>query len=343
VIAHSRPSLGAEEAEAVRRVVASGMLAEGPEVEALESGLAALWQVPHACAVAHGTAALHLGLLALGAAPGKRVLLPSYGCVSLLNAVAYTGAEPVLVDNLEGHFVPDLNEVGRRLDSRVAAALLPHLFGARLDLGQLPQEVNVLEDSTHSVGIAGLQGRATLASFFATKMLASGEGGVFLTDSQELDEFVRDHRSYDEKENWRPRYNYKMTDMAAALLRVQLGRLPQFLARRRAIAQRYAAHWQQHERLRLPLQSDHAHVHYRFVAAAQVPLQPLLDRLRERGVGARRPVYRPLHRYLDLPDRDYPKATQWFEQCLSLPVYPSLSDDEVERVIGVVDEELARA
>lgn len=342
MIAHSRPSIGAEEAEAVRRVVASGMLAEGPEVAALEHSLAALWQVPCACALAHGTAALHLGLLALGAAPGKQVLLPSYGCVSLLNAVAYTGAAPVLVDNLEGHFAPDLNDLRRRLDSQVAAALLPHLFGRRLELGDLPGEVAVLEDSTHSVGLAGLQGRATLASFFATKMLASGEGGVFLTNDPKLDEFVRDHRSYDEKESWWPRYNYKMTDMAAALLRVQVGKLPQFLARRRAIAQRYAQHWRQHERLRLPPSTDDD-VHYRFVAAAQVPLQPLLDRLRARGVGARRPVYRPLHRYLNLPDRDYPQATHWFEQCLSLPLYPALSDQEVERVIEVVDEELARA
>ena len=341
MIAHSRPCLGEEEAEAVRRVVASGMLAEGPEVLALEHSLAQLWQVEHACAVAHGTAALHLGLLSLGAGPGKQVLLPSYGCVSLLNAVAYTGAEPVLVDNQPDHFAPDLQGVFDRLKPSVAVVLLPHLFGSRLELGELPQQVSVLEDSTHSVGIPGLQGKATLASFFATKMLASGEGGVFLTNSPQLADFVRDHRSYDEKEHWQPRYNYKMTDMAAALLRVQLQKLPTFLARRRQIAARYYQHWRQHPRLR-PATPSESDVHYRFVGAVQVELQPLLDRLRARGVGARRPVYRPLHRYLGLEDKHFPQASLWFEQCISLPVYPSLSDDEVQRVIEIIDQELAR-
>ena len=114
-IPHSRPLLGVEEAAEAQRVVLSGMLAQGPEVAALESELAIATRLTRVAALAHGTGALHLGLLALGAGPGKEIILPSYSCVSLLNAVAYTGATPVLVDCCQD--VPDI-DVGSVLASQ---------------------------------------------------------------------------------------------------------------------------------------------------------------------------------------------------------------------------------
>lgn len=143
-----------------------------------------------------------------------------------------------------------------------------------------------------------------MVSFFATKLLAGGEGGVVLTRRPELARVVRDLRSYDEREEWIPRYNYKMTDIAAAILRVQLSRLRGFLARRSEIASFY----QQHLPQALPHQPDQ--VYYRFLLLLANSVDPLMHRLDKAGIATRRPVFRTLHRYLGLPDQHFPQRPE---------------------------------
>jgi dTDP-4-amino-4,6-dideoxygalactose transaminase len=314
-------------------VVASGHLAEGPEVAALERELGAQEGLAHACALAHGTGGLHLSLLALGVGPGHKVLIPSYACVSLLNPVAYVGAQPVLVDSCPG--LPDMDlEQALELasqDPSIRAAIVPHLFGRHLAVDALAERLAVIEDSTHSLGHpAPLRGELRVASFFATKLIAGGEGGVVLTRRADLAACVRDLHSYDEREQWIPRYNYKMTDVSAAILRVQLARLPGFLARRQHIARFY----QQHLPHALPAQPDQ--VYYRFLLLLPGPVDPLMNRLQEAGISSRRPVFRTLHRYLGLPDAQYPHAQSFWERALSLPLHPELTSEQAQRVVEEV-------
>lgn len=332
MIPHSRPLLGDEEVQAVAAVTSSGMLAGGRQVEAFEQELAHTENLPYAAAVAHGTGGLHLSLLALGIGPADKVLIPSYSCVSLLNPVAYTGAQPVLVDCLPDTPDMDLRAALQmaRADSRIRAAIVPFMLGRTQDVSELAQHLSVVEDATHTLGSPlPLRGQARVFSFFATKMLAGGEGGAVVTRNRELDATVRDLRSYDEREDWKPRFNCKMTDLSASILRVQLKRLPDFLARRRQLAQLYS---------QLPYTLPNE-TNYRFILLVPGSADDLMHRLQARGVNARRPVFRNLHRYLNLPDADFPHAQDFWERALSLPCYPALSDAEAERVLEVVRAE----
>jgi perosamine synthetase len=342
-IPHSRPLLGAEEVAEVQRVVASGMLAQGPEVEAFEQELASALGGGAVSAVAHGTGALHLSLLALGAGPGKNVILPSYSCVSLLNSIVYTGATPIAVDCVEDAPDVDLEQVASHLSPDTVALVVPHLFGRVVDLRSIASHVPVLEDATHAVGAsrAGSVGKACVYSFYATKMLAGGEGGAVTSRLGRVHQVVRDRRSYDYRTDWIPRFNYKMTDVSAALLRVQLRRLPTFLARRRELAVFYRAGLRGLDGVLLPA-AQSGEVHYRFVLRIRRRSREKVElALRELGIGVARPVWRTIHHCLKQPARDFPRSQRWWREALSIPLYPALSDAQAERVVDGLRRVLA--
>jgi len=318
-ISHSKPTIGAEETAAVQRVLESGHLAQGREVAAFEEECAALVGRKHGVAVNSGTAALHLALVGMGVASGDTVAIPSYACAALAQAVAWQGATPVLCDigadnNLDPERVPD----------SVLGVIVPHLFGAR---ARLPRNPSVVEDLAHSIG--GSTGNASIlaiVSFYATKMMTTGEGGMLLTDDQGLAELARDLRDYDNRDDFQVRRAYKLTDFQAAMGRVQLKRLPEFIDRRGALAQAYD------EGLAgLPLERPRLndHVHFRYVIATP-EREALSAWLAERGIGASRPVYRPAHHTLG---GDCPRSERAHDENLSLPLYPSLTTAEASSVI----------
>ena len=338
VVPHSRPTLGLDEAEVVQRVVLSGQLAQGAEVEAFEAEMAAFTGRRYAVAVSSGTAALHLGLLALGCGRGDEVVIPSYVCTSLLHAVWAAGATPVPADiDVETrNLAPEA--VQRQLGERTRVIIAPHMFG-------LPGAVEVLEglgipvieDCAMSIGArhrgrpVGGWGRLSICSFFATKMMATGEGGMVLTDDRGLAEEVRGLREYDGLSSERLRFNCKLTDLAAALGRVQLRRLPEFVTRRREIAAIYDAALRDTP-LRIPLESAE-HVYYRYVVRAAAGTEPTVAALEAEGIAARRPINRPLHREIGREDAAYPHTAAVFREDVSLPLYPSLSEAEIDRVM----------
>lgn len=345
-VPHSRPTLGAAEAAAAQRVVLSGQVAQGPEVAAFEAEVARLMGRRHAVAVSSGTAALHLALRALGLGPGDEVLVPSYVCGAPVHAVAAVGARPVLCDIDPATRNADPADAARRCTPRCRAAIVPHMFGlpapvqAFADLG-----VPVIEDCAMCLGTqvggapVGGAGELAVCSFYATKVLTSGgEGGMVLTDSDALTDLVRAGREYDHLPASTPRYNYKMTEMAAAVGRVQVRRLPEFVRRRREIAGRYDAGLAA-TGLALP-RCEEGHMYHRYVVAAEGGAGDLEAALSERGVVARRPVHAPLHRDLGLGDDQYPRAARAWTEDLSLPLYPSLSDTEADRVVSAVRQVL---
>ena len=335
-IPHSRPSLGAAEQHAVRRVLASGLLTQGAEVASLEREMALKLRRQHAIAVSSGTAALHLALCALGIRSGDRVALPSYVCSALLHAVSLVGAEALVIDVDPTTFNLDPDDLGKRLRSRTKAIIVPHMFGLPARFSEIEAYgVPVIEDCALALGSkfrrkpVGSLGVLSVISFYATKMMATGEGGMVLGDRTALMADVRDRRSYDGRSQHRLRFNYKMTDLQAALGRVQLRRLASFVRRRRRLATYYASRlsggpWD------LPF-IDGNHSFYRFVARPRRGTKRLLTELERRGIGARRPVFRPLHRYLGL--RGYPGAEEAYRRAVSIPLYPALSRAEAERVV----------
>jgi len=336
--------VSAEDAERVARVVRSGRLAQGAEVEAFERELATRLGVAAVAAVSSGSAALELALRALDVGPGDEVVVPTYACDALHHAVTRCGAAPVLADADPETFGPSAKDVAHRLTRRARAVVVVHPFGLALDLDAfLALGVPVVEDCAQAIGArvagraVGSRGALAIGSFYATKLITSGEGGAVAGPAERVAR-VRDARDYDEREELIPRFNFKLTDIQAALGRSQLGRLDTFVARRRAIAARYRARLGSVAGCHPPRDRGERHVFHRFVVTIERPLGRLIDDLRERGVMARRPVFRPIHRALGLAG--YPEADRLWTQCLSLPCYPSLADAEVDAVGAALAEAL---
>jgi len=345
LIPHSRPHVSEDDVEAVARVVRAGQLAQGPEVEAFERAVARRVGVPAAAAVSSGTAALELALRALDVGPGGEVILPTYACDALHHAVTRCGAQPVLADADPATLTLSAVDAERRRGPRTRAIVVPHAFGLAVDLGPFEAlGVPVVEDCAQALGArvggraAGSQGRLAVCSFYATKLLATGEGGMVL-GPEDLVARVRDGRDYDERDDLVPRSNAKLTDMQAALGRSQLARLDAFIVRRRAIAGEYRRRLASAP-CRPPADDGDAHVYHRFVVRSEVPLLGVLEALHARGVTARRPVFRPLHRALGLSG--YPEAERLWNTCVSVPCYPALTDDEVETVAAALADVFGR-
>jgi len=339
-IPHSKPTLGKEEAAAAAEVVRSGYLAEGQRTVALETTLAETIGVKHAAAVNSGSSALHLALLALDVAEGDEVVVPSYVCTAVLNAVNYVGATPVLADvddslNLCPH------DAKRRLSRKTKAVIVPHLLGNPAAIDELAElGPPIIEDCAQAIGAtvpggppaqAGARGVLSVFSFYATKVLAAGECGAVASNSARLIGKVVDLKDYDERRSYRVRYNYKCNDLAAALALCQLRKLPRFLTRRRAIARQYASSLSELCRVLPSADAIEQAACFRFVALAPGRASAVTARLQERGISARRPIFKPLHRYLG--QRGFPGSERAWRSAVSLPIYPGLRSSERDRVI----------
>ena len=320
-IPHSATTLGDEEIEAAIRVLRSGHLSQGAEVAAFEEECAAAVGRRYAVAVNSGTSALHLALGALGVVADEPVAVPSYGCASLITAVRLQNAQPVLCD-IDERFNLD----PRQVSGTCRVSILAHLFGAR---GAAPRG-DVIEDIAQSIGgDTGREGVVAVASFYATKLMTTGEGGMILTDDDGFASHARDRRDYDNRDDFIVRYNYKLTDVQAALGRAQLRRLPSFIERRRQIASMYRDAFSNFP-VRLP--EPEGHVYFRFVISTG-ERDGLEAHLHACGVEAKRPVYRPAHHYFG---GTYPASERAHRESLSLPIYPSLIDAEARHVIDSV-------
>ena len=343
MIPHSRPLMGPEEEEAAVRVVRSGQLAQGAEVAGFEDELRRFLRARHVVAVSSGTAALHLSLLSLGIGDGDGVALPSYVCAAVLQAIRYTGASPQLVDINSADLNISVTDLQTRTDPSTKAVIAPHMFGRSADLkGLLSNGLPVIEDCAMALGGVsgarhlGTMGALGVLSFYATKVIGGGEGGAVVTNDRSLAERVRDLRDYDGRGDAVVRYNYKMTDLQAAIGRAQLRKLPAFVERRRELGLRYGQELAGAQ-AELPEFGDGGYP-FRYVIRHRAEAGELVRRFESNGIAARRPVFAPIHRCLGLPDVGFPATAEAHARCVSLPLHPSLSDAEVNAVLSVARE-----
>ena len=352
MINHSRPSLEKEDIQAVTEVLRSGQVVEGPYVERFENGMAALLGLRGGVALSSGTAALELALRALEVGPGDEVILPSYVCAAPWLATVRVGAKPLLVDiELESYAI-DPHEVQKVISSRTKAIIVPHLFGLPADISELQASgIPMIEDCAQTLGATvtghqvGTAGKIAVCSFYATKLLCTGEGGMLLSNDETVLERARSLREYDEEPCLNPAsFNHKLTDLQASLGLSQLERFQSFLNRRATIAAYYDKILGERDLVRPIVPEGRTHIFYRYVI--RVPqlrhkkgaMKDLLVRLEHRGIQCRQPVFRALHRYLEL--EGFPVTEEASETAISIPLYPSLTDEEVERIAHAVYEEL---
>ncbi len=343
MIPHSRPAIGKEEIEAISKVIRSNMLAQGTEVKNFEEKMCQFIGATHAAAVSSGSAALFLVLKALNIGPGDKVALPAFVCTAPLNSIFQAGAEPLLVDiGIESYNI-SIKDLMKKINRKTKAIILPHMFGLPAEIEEvLNIGIPVIEDCAMSLGatykekMTGSFGIASIFSFYATKVITTGEGGMVLSNSAELIDRIKNSRSYDEREEYMVRYNYKMTDFQAAIGQVQLTRLPEFINRRREIAAIYNKEFSLINVI-LPVEYDYKNsIYFRYVIRKPKNALQIIHTLRKKGIMTRRPVFKPLNRYLNLTN--FPNTERAYKESISIPLYPSLSDVEIKTIIeGVKD------
>ena len=341
-VPHARPCLGPDEEAAALRVLRSRLLAPGAEAARLEGLVARLAGAPAAVALNSGTMALTLALRALGVGVGDAVALPSFTCAAVLHAVRAAGARPLVCDIDAATLALDPGDLKRRANGRLRAVVVVHPFGNPSPVD--PLRVGgafMIEDCAQSPGArllgapVGAAGDAAVFSFGPTKLLTcGGPGGVLASPSARIVHTARDLAGHDEKEDDGARVNGLMGDLHAAVAGAQIGRLRELVARRRAIAERFDNALVATPSSRPALPAGGQPVFYRYLLAVG-DAGGTLDRLQARGVMARRPVFKPLHRLLAGGD-PCPRADAAWERWISLPLFPAMSDAEVDQVIEEV-------
>ncbi len=341
MIPHSRPTLDERDLLSVSEVIRSGQIVQGEMVERFEKRVAKFIGVDGAVAMNTGTSALHLSLLAIGIKKGDYVAMPSFVCTALLNAIRYVGAQPILVDIDPVTYNMDIRDLKKRVKRSTKAIILPHLFGLPADIDEiLPLGIPVIEDCAQAIGAvykgekAGSFGRLSCFSFYATKVLSTGEGGMVVSDSKSLLKRIRDFRDYDNKKNYTVRYNYKMTDIQAAMGIAQLKRLHSFLSRRAKIAKRYSSALQELCNVPSIRYKERKHIFFRFPIQIQGSVSKALSFFSERGVTCARPVFKPIHKYLQV--NGFPNTDTVWSNTISIPIYPSLTEKEICKVLDVL-------
>jgi perosamine synthetase len=334
-IPHNRPTLGKAEEQAAIRVIQSKWVAQGKEVRLFENELCDFLGLPegHAVALSSGTAALYLALWVLSA-PGKRVALPVYSCSSLRHAISMAGGQEILIDTGPGspNLEPRLLQPGN-LD----VAIIPHMFGIPADILAL-QDIDVVEDCAQALGAqlagipVGLFGRVGVFSFYATKLITSGgQGGMVVSKDKTLIDAVRDYREFDQRRDRQERFNFQMTDLQAAIGREQFMKLPHFLTRRDDIFQKY-------REAGLDLLDTNARnvspVRYRAVMKTTTP-RKIIDSLAKSGIKTIIPIED--WELLGEP-HVFPNALKLTRETVSLPIYPSLLDTDVDRIISRISK-----
>lgn len=339
-IPHSRPVIEAPEKSAVLGALEKRTLASGGITAAFEKAMAKEIGMPYAVGVSSGSAAIHLALLGLGVGKGDKVIIPDYVCAALLQAVRWAGATPVIADIGPGGPNLSFASVKAEMDARVKAVIVPHLFGQVGDLSPFRAlGVPVIEDCAQAFGVringknAGAQADVSIFSFYATKLLPAGQGGMILTRSRRVFEKALDLRSYDEREDGATRFNCRMSDLHAAIGLSLLGRFDALITERRRIAAYYRSVVRA-PRLS-PLTGPEKNIYYRYVLEVPGRVNALLGRLNRMGISARRPVFRLISDHLKIRNR--PFSRRLYESAVSIPLYPGLTAGEMKRVAESVN------
>ncbi len=351
----AKPIIGDEERVAVDAVLRSGMVAQGPQVAAFEQEFGDQLVDGRACvAVNSGTSGLHLGLLAAGVGPGDEVIVPSFTFAATANSVALTGATPVFVDIEPTHFCLDPQAVEAAITERTKAIMPVHLFGHPADMTAVMaiserRGVMIFEDAAQAHGATwkgahvGSLGTFGMFSLYPTKNMTSGEGGMV---SCEDDEFVRQVKLL-RNQGMERQYaneviglNNRMTDIHAAIGRVQLTKVGAWTDTRRANAAFLDSHL---EGVTVPaVSADATHVYHQYTIRVADGRDEFVRRLREEfqvGSGVYYPI--PNHRLESLkgfaPGLDLPETERAAAEVISLPVHPSLSQDDLGRIVEAVN------
>lgn len=345
MIFHSNPTILGKEVKAAKEVFNSGQLSQGQWVTSFEESFTKYLGVKYAIATNSGTSSLHLALLSLGIKKGDEVILPSYVCAAVLNAINYTQAKPILADINQSDFNISLSDTEKKITSNTRAIIVPHIFGYPADIKSfLSLGIPIIEDCAHSIGATyngkklGSFGDLAIFSFYATKMITTGYGGMVTTNNRRLAKRIVNWREFDNRDDYIIRYNYQLSNLQGALGLSQLKQLPYFLKKRKQIASAYNNQFHSFNNKLLYRQTAGLKTkpsYYRYIIGIKNPSE-FIRQMRKNQVEIKRPVYKPLHRYLGLAKQLFPVTEKVYETAVSLPIYPGLTDKQVNYIIKLI-------
>ena len=374
----AKPVLEDAEAEAARQAVLSGWVTLGPQVSAFEREFAAYVGAPHGCAVSSCTTALHLALLAAGVGPGDEVVTASHSFIATANSIRYCGATPVFVDIDPTTFNVEPRLVAEAVTPRTRAILAIHQLGMPCDLPSLLGIANrhgiaLIEDAACAVGseiringqwepIGRPRGKIACFSFHPRKVITTGDGGMLTTANAEFDRKFRLWRQHGMSvpatvRHCSPQvvfedypvigYNYRMTDIQAAIGRKQLERLPQLVSRRRLLAKRYAELLRNIDGLGLPFEPEWARSNWQSYCVRlpdRVDQKVVMQRLLDQGIATRRGVmcsHREPCYSGEKPHQDLRQSEFAQDRSILLPIYTQMTEDDQVRIANALRRELS--
>jgi len=332
MIPHNKPTFDLEEKIVSARVIDSGWIAQGCEAEAFENELCDFFNLPngHAIAVSSGSAALYLSLWVLGGR-NKRIGLPVYACAALRNAVGLINGKAIYLDCSVGSPNVDILQAN---EADIDILIAPSMFGIPVDLSPI-KKYKVIEDIAQSLGAKfsgkriGLRGDIGICSFYATKIMTSGgQGGAIISRDKILIDKLKDYREFDCRDDAKLRFNFQMTDLQAAIGRVQLAKLPLFIEQRERI---FSVYQEAGLNLLESTLADIKSVRYRAVLQCDNQ-KKLISELAKEKIKAIVPI-----ESWELVDdfKKYPIAYQLTLSAVSLPIYPSLLEKDVKNIANI--------
>ena len=355
----AEPAIGEEELANVVDAVKSGWVSsKGSYITAFEKNFANYIGLKHGIAVANGTTALHLALVSLGIGPGDQVIVPDLTFAATINAVLYTGAKPIIVDIDLDYWCIDPRQLEAAVTSKTKAIIPVHLYGHSCDMDPIIEiaqkhNLSIIDDAAEAIGAeykdkkVGSLGLISCFSFYGNKVITTGEGGMCLTDDDQLASqmrILRDHGMNPNKQFWHDiiGFNYRMTNLQAALGVAQLNKVEEFIAKKRFIAKLYAEALSGLEDISLHPQMPWAkNIYWLYsilINGGTITRDSLRKALASKGIDSR-PFFYPLHEmppYRKITSKKYPNSTKISEVGLSLPSSVKLTVDDVLYVTQAV-------
>ncbi len=355
----AKPNIGREEEEAVLEVLRSGMLARGPRSKQFEEDFAAFLGTEHAVSTSSGTSALHVSLLANGIGQGDEVIIPPVTFFATASTVLFCGARPVFVDIDPDTFNMDVGKLEEAVTDKTKAIVPVHMYGQPVDMDPLMEiakkhNLKVIEDACQSHGAeyrgkkVGKFGNASCFSFYPTKNMVAGEGGMIATDDQDLKTecmLLRDHGEITHYEHVVLGYNYRITEIAAAIGIEQLKKLPGFIKKRQENAAELNKGLGDLKGIQTPVEGKNStHVYYQYIIKVEDPFplsrDQLVEYLKQKEIGARASYPKPLSEQAILRTMgvasDCPVARDVLMKIMELPVHPLVSKDDITYIVDTV-------
>tara|TARA_Y100001970_G_C14250057_1_gene871150 strand:+ start:2557 stop:3663 length:1107 start_codon:yes stop_codon:yes gene_type:complete len=352
IIPHNSPHVSSDDIKVVSESLRTSWLSQGSAVLQFEEQICKYLSDGKSenqlsgVAVSSGTAALFLALKVLEIDEGSEILVPTYACSALLNAVYMAGGIPVPVDVDLLSFNPTVETCANALTAKSAALILTHTFGVPVDTRKYKElGIYIIEDCCQSIGSrymdknVGLEGDLSVFSFYATKMITTGQGGMVVSNDSILMDKVRDLRDFDGRDIYNPSFNFQITDFQASLGISQLQRLPLFISKRQNNTQKYidAIGDNANDILQLGLDDVNTNC-FRFVLKLGSKMEACKAIFTNNGITCVSPIanHELLHRYLKLNIDKFPNAEAISKSVLSIPVFPALTDHQVTRITKVL-------